>query len=201
MKLKTKNGTTTIRLNYDLKNGRARNLPSRVIQCELCGELLTIGKVGERQKKFSDCLKANGSSFGSETDIRNYMAEHRTKMFAILNEDQRYVFYREAGSNGPLGSGGTPIAPRHTFATDPAVIPTGSISMFNTKRPEGTVGKCDNITSIAAAQDSGEAIRTGAHVDWYAGDGVDARKWANAVNFPGSLFIALPHKPVADCGK
>lgn len=52
---------------------------------------------------------------------------------------------------------------------------------------------CKKMASWCVAQDAGGAI-VGAHVDIYKGEGIQAGIEANALNDPGSLFIALPKR-------
>ncbi|MGE3760370.1 MAG: 3D domain-containing protein, partial [Pseudobdellovibrionaceae bacterium] len=92
---------------------------------------------------------------------------------------------------GPFGTGDIPITERYSLATDVTVMPTGSVAMFSVQRPEGKDGECHDITTMALAQDTGGAI-TGAHVDWYQGEGAKAAQRADKVNYAGQLYVALP---------
>ena len=68
-------------------------------------------------------------------------------------------------------------------ATDHQVIPLGMNFIYHVSK----------TTSWCVAQDTGGAI-LGAHVDCYKGEGNQAGIEANAVNHPGSLFVALPKR-------
>lgn len=157
-----------IRANYAAANGQPRNMLSRIL----------------------DCSGAPKSEWGSMNGIREFLERKGSDKFMYMNYDDSYVFFQES-KIGPFGTGDIPITDRYSLATDITVMPTGSVALFNVERPEGKEGDCTDITTMAVAQDTGGAI-TGAHVDWYQGEGKKAAERANKVNYPGHLYVALP---------
>ncbi|MGZ3652026.1 MAG: MltA domain-containing protein [Bdellovibrionota bacterium] len=168
------------RLNYDGSNGRISNMLGRILLC----------------------MGATRDEYGSMTGIKNYLAAHPDRLKTILAFDKSYVFFRSDGKPA-TGADDIPVTPRHSFATDRRLIPTGTVMMFNTKRTDKkTENGCSDVTSLAISQDSGGAIN-GPHSDWYLGEGADAQAQADDVNQCGSLFVALPKNagtPIPGCG-
>lgn len=166
------------RINYSATNGRPRNMLARILAC---------AQVPQAERD-------------SMTSIRRYLEQKGDGKFMYMNYDDSYVFFNESDI-GPFGTGDIPITDRYTLATDTSVMPTGSVGLFNVERPEGRIDGCNDITTMAVAQDTGGAI-VGAHVDWYQGEGQQAEARADRVNNPGSLFVALPKdagQVVEDC--
>lgn len=157
------------RINYDGGNGRTLNMLGRILLCQ----------------------GAKPDDYSSLKGIKAYLAAHPSRLRETLAFDQSYVFFKPDDA-GPFGADDIPVTPRHTFAADRRILPTGSAMLFHTKRPGGKKdGDCDEISSMALSQDSGGAIN-GPHVDWYLGEGEDAQSDASAMNEAGSLFVALP---------
>jgi membrane-bound lytic murein transglycosylase len=179
------------RLNYESANGRPRTMLGRIIQCAqdpTCGGTLDAMERCAKNPKCHDetKLRCNVSqkirqSSGSEKLIRKYLNTLNYEKAADLrNRDQSYVFFsKEAG--GPYGSENISLTPHVSCATDHKVIPIGMTFIYH----------CKKSTSWCVAQDTGGAI-VGAHVDVYKGEGDQAGGEANAINHPGSLFVALP---------
>lgn len=181
-----------VHINYDSDNGRTRYMLGRVIKCVLKCEDEPDGK--------TVCQDGSPADYSSEKGIRNYLAAHPEHMFDILNMDQSYVFF-DSSSKGPFGADGIPVTAGESFATDRSSIPTGTLMMYSTSLPGKPSGKCKTISSLALSQDSGGAIG-GAHVDQYYGEGARAKKLADDVNAPGSLFVAVPKgsgTPIPNC--
>jgi membrane-bound lytic murein transglycosylase len=146
------------------------------------------------------CAEVPEIERGSMSMIRRYLERKGDGKFMYMNYDSSYVFFNESDV-GPFGTGDIPITERYSLATDTSVMPTGSVGLFNVERPEGRIEGCNDITTMAVAQDTGGAI-VGAHVDWYQGEGKPAEARADEVNNAGSLFIALPKdagQVVEDC--
>ncbi len=157
-----------VRINYGGQNGGIRYMLSSILKCAGAGK----------------------DQYSSMNGIREYLRKKPRARARLLNYDETYIFFNEQDV-GPFGVEDIPITDRSTIATDVKVIPTGAVTLFNLERPEGRVGECDHITSMAVAQDVGGAIK-GAHVDWYQGEGDVAASRANKVNSAGVLYVAVP---------
>ncbi|WP_058453466.1 MltA domain-containing protein [Legionella maceachernii] len=185
---------TLFHINYDSANGRPRTMLGRIVQCAqdpTCGGNLDAM---ERCAKDPNCydeaqLRCNVSkeirhSAASEKLIRQYLDNplNRHKAANLRNRDQSFVFFSKE-EEGPYGSENIPLTPHASCATDHQVIPLGMSFIYY----------CKKMASWCVAQDAGGAI-VGAHVDIYKGEGIQAGIEANALNDPGSLFIALPKR-------
>ncbi|KTD35167.1 membrane-bound lytic murein transglycosylase A [Legionella nautarum] len=179
-------------INYDSANGRPRTMLGRIVQCAqdpTCGgNLDTMERCAKDPKCHDEAkLRCNVSkeiklSAASEKLIRQYLDHplNRDKAADLRNRDQSFVFFaKEQG--GPYGSENISLTPHASCATDHRVIPVGMSFIYS----------CKKATSWCIAQDAGGAI-VGAHVDIYKGEGDQAGMEANAINHPGSLFVALP---------
>jgi len=106
------------------------------------------------------------------------LAEQR----ALMNENPRYVFFTMTdGKRGPVGSLGVELTPMRSVATDPELVPGGTIAYVVTP----------TIRRFVVAQDTGGAIR-GAHVDVFAGSGWSAEQFAGRQQERGTLYLLMP---------
>ncbi len=182
-----------VHINYEAANGRPRTMLGRIVQCAqdpTCGgNLDAMERCAQDPKCIDEAkLRCNVSkkirqSAASEKLIRQYLDNplNRDKAADLRNRDQSYVFFGKSG--GPYGSENIYLTPHASCATDHKVIPVGMSFIYN----------CKKSTSWCVAQDTGGAIM-GAHVDVYKGEGDQAGVEANALNHPGSLFVALPKR-------
>jgi membrane-bound lytic murein transglycosylase len=167
-----------VHLEYQGSNGRPNHFLSRILRC----------------------MGASKKDYGNIAAIRNYLAPRKEQLSTILSFDQNYVFFRD-NDDGPYGVDHIKLTPMHSLATDLTILPTGAAMLFQTKNPTPTSASCPKISSLALAQDIGGAIK-GAHVDWYTGEGEEAKRLAEQMNSPGAIFVALPKgagKPVPGC--
>jgi membrane-bound lytic murein transglycosylase A len=105
-------------------------------------------------------------------------AEQRT----LMAENPRYVFFTMTdGSQGPIGSMGVELTPMRSVATDPEVVPAGSIGYLVTP----------TVRRFVVAQDTGGAIR-GAHADLFAGSGFQAEQFAGRQKEIGTMYVLVP---------
>jgi membrane-bound lytic murein transglycosylase len=172
-----------VHVNYDSQNGRPRNMLATVIRCFNKCSLVN----GRWQ-----CQSGSPSDYASEQNIHDFLTRNPSVMMDLIGMDQSYVFYEEDKSHrGPMGAEDIPITANQSFATDRSVIPTGTLIWYHTKR-RGNSSQCSDISALAHSQDSGGAINGAWHVDQYYGEGDQAKADASSVNFPGSLFVAVP---------
>lgn len=182
-----------VHINYEAANGRPRTMLGRIVQCAqdpTCGGNLDAmercaqdPKCIDEAKLRCNVAKKIRQSAASEKLIRQYLDNplNSDKAADLRNRDQSYVFFGKSG--GPYGSENIYLTPHASCATDHKVIPVGMSFIYN----------CKKSTSWCVAQDTGGAIM-GAHVDVYKGEGDQAGVEANALNHPGSLFVALPKR-------
>ncbi|WP_240654846.1 murein transglycosylase A [Rhodovarius crocodyli] len=121
--------------------------------------------------------------------IRGWMRRsgHRAAL-DLMHRNPSYIFFREVtGSSadaGPPGTLGAPLTPGRSVAVDRDFVPLG-VPVFLV--PEGGVGP-----RIAAAQDTGGAIRGQARADFFTGWGDVAGEQAGTMNQPLRLFVLVP---------
>lgn len=121
--------------------------------------------------------------------IRAWMrqAGHRAAM-ALMHENPSYIFFREvpgaSPDTGPPGTLGAPLTPGRSVAVDRDFVPLGAPVFL---LPQG-----GPAPRIAAAQDTGGAIRGPARADFFAGWGDDAGEQVGAMNLPLRLFVLVP---------
>jgi membrane-bound lytic murein transglycosylase A len=101
---------------------------------------------------------------------------------ALMAENPRYVFFSMTNdTRGPAGSLGVELTPMRSIATDPALVPGGSIAYVVTP----------TIQRFVVAQDTGGAIR-GAHADLFAGSGWAAEQFAGRQQERGTMYVLVP---------
>jgi membrane-bound lytic murein transglycosylase A len=123
--------------------------------------------------------KDEASLFG----IRRVLATlSHTEQRALMAENPRYVFFTMTdGSQGPIGSMGVELTPMRSVATDPDLVPAGTIGYVVTP----------TVRRFVVAQDTGGAIR-GAHADLFAGSGVEAEQFAGRQKELGTMYVLVP---------
>ena len=99
---------------------------------------------------------------------------------ALMAENPRYVFFRPT-TGGAVGSLGVELTAGRSIATDPTLVPPGSIAYLVTPR----------LRRFVVAQDAGAAI-TGPHVDLFAGSGPEAEEFAGSARERGVLYVFTP---------
>jgi membrane-bound lytic murein transglycosylase A len=107
----------------------------------------------------------------SHTEQRTLMAENPRYVFFTITDDTR----------GPIGTMGVELVPMRSVATDPELVPLGTIAYIVTP----------TIRRFVVAQDTGGAIR-GAHADLFAGSGAEAEQFAGRQKERGTMYVLLP---------
>src|SRR4029077_18551493 len=105
-----------------------------------------------------------------------------TEQRALMAENPRYVFFTMTdASRGPIGSMGVELTPMRSVATDPELVPAGTIGYVVTP----------TVRRFVVAQDTGGAIR-GAHADLFAGAGTEAEQFAGRQKETGTMYVLVP---------
>jgi membrane-bound lytic murein transglycosylase A len=126
--------------------------------------------------------------------IKKYLRVHTGEQGRIMNRNERYVFFKisETGSQGVLDM---PLTPYRSIATDPGVIPVGSLCYLETQLPlvneqEKEYGRKD-YSGFAVSQDIGDAIQGLRRADLFMGTGPRAAAMAGHMMSEGKLYILL----------
>lgn len=119
--------------------------------------------------------------------IRAWLAAARPEdARALLRANPSYIFFQElplAPDQGPIGTLGVPLTPRHSIAVDRAHVPLGA--------PVFILGET-GLPRLMVAQDTGGAIRGRARGDAFWGWGDAAGDAAGPMNLPIRMFVLVP---------
>lgn len=117
----------------------------------------------------------------------DYLASHPDERQTILNANPRYVFFKiDKGPTSPwaYGSLNVPLTPGRSVAMDPAVFPPGALAWMESH------GK-SKVRRFVLNQDEGGAIKGPARVDYFAGSGEEAEKFAVGFWENGRLYFIV----------
>jgi len=132
---------------------------------------------------------------GSMQVVRDYLATHPLERDAVLQQNQRYTFFRVADT-GPVGSIEVEVTAGRSIATDPAVFPPGALAYIRTRVPvigdDNTVAGWAPLRRLVLNQDAGAAITGPARVDIYFGAGEGAEHVAGRMAAEGELYFLVP---------
>lgn len=124
--------------------------------------------------------------------IRGWAAAHPDRLREALDQNPRYVFFRElpAVGGGPPGSLGVPLTAGHSVAVDPQHVAPGSPIFLATTDPVS--GR--PLARLVVAQDTGAAIRGPLRLDLFWGTGEEAGRRAGRMRHPGRLWLLWPRE-------
>ena len=131
--------------------------------------------------------------------VRDWLASHRGPAAdAAMRLDPRYVFFRLEPDDGaePRGSAGVALVPGRSVAVDPALHLPFELLWIDADAPT-FAGARPSYRRLAAAMDSGAAIKGLARADLYLGRGDAAGTEAGAVRHRLRLYRLVPF---ADAG-
>ena len=120
--------------------------------------------------------------------LKQYLREHPDERDAVLQANERYVFFRPVPI-GPIGSFGVPLTPGRSIAVDPASYPLGSLAFIQTQRPGDT--RAVPLSRFVCAQDAGAAITGPGRVDVFWGAGTDAERIAGPMRAHGEMYLLV----------
>jgi membrane-bound lytic murein transglycosylase A len=126
--------------------------------------------------------------------LRAWLIAHPGEAKGLMEQNPRYVFFRELPGADPIGSEGVALTAGRSLAVDPAFLPLGAPIYVAT-----TDGAGGALRRLMLAQDTGSAIKGPLRADVYWGGGEDAEALAGPMKSPGSLYLLLP-KGVAASG-
>jgi membrane-bound lytic murein transglycosylase A len=154
------------------------------------GSMVGVGYAGSNGRPYSSLgrtLASRGLLPTGQTslaDIRRYLEsvppEERD---ALLATNERYTFFRLT-EGGPVGSFGVELTPGRSIATDPRLVPPGTVAYLATP----------TVRRFVVSQDTGGAI-SGAHADLFLGFGDEAGERAGRTRERGALYLILPPQP------
>lgn len=162
---------TTVRLEFDGKNGRAYK---------------GIGKVLKEMGVLTG--KYNGTMPG----IRQYLVDHMAKFDELVDQNAAFVFFKESTAKGAMGSQDVVLTPRRSMAIDRAFIAQSTPIWVDGRAP--VVGKpgASPWRSLLIAQDTGGGILGAVRGDIYWGEDAAAEELAGRMGGPGRYWLLLP---------
>jgi membrane-bound lytic murein transglycosylase A len=137
----------------------------------------------------------------SHDEFEHYMNRHPKERQELLNFNDRYVFFRiDTSSTGAMAYGNLeqPLTPWRSVATDPKLFPKGTLAWISTDQPlfnkDGKVTGSAPLTRFVLNQDEGGAIQGPGRVDFFAGDGLKAHRFATHFWQKGTLYFVVRKK-------
>jgi membrane-bound lytic murein transglycosylase A len=125
----------------------------------------------------------------SRREVRRFFRENPRLAAELLAENRRFVFFR-LDDGPPLGALNRPLTPLVTVATDPSLLPLGSVLVLDAEIPGPPGQGMRRIRGPVLAQDVGAAIR-GPRLDLYMGVGSAAEDAAERVKTQVSAYLLL----------
>jgi membrane-bound lytic murein transglycosylase A len=119
--------------------------------------------------------------------LRAWLLAHPSEAQALMEQNPRYVFFRELPGTDTIGSQGAALTPGRSLAVDPAFLPLGAPIYIET-----TDGQGNTMRRLMVAQDTGGAIKGPLRADVYWGGGPQGEALAGPMKSPGRLFLLLP---------
>jgi membrane-bound lytic murein transglycosylase A len=129
--------------------------------------------------------------------VHAWLAEHRgPEAEAAMNQNPRYIFFRLIPDDGrePHGASGMELIAGRSLAVDPAAHPYGELLWIDGE--DSTLsGARPAYRRLAAALDTGSAIRGEVRADLYVGRGEAAGQEAARVRHALRLYRIVPAEP------
>jgi membrane-bound lytic murein transglycosylase A len=127
--------------------------------------------------------------------IKQWGQQNPSKLPALLQQNARYVFFRElpADLSGPIGALGVPLTAGRSIAIDPLSIPQGAPVFLATTWPNTN----KPLNRLMVAQDVGSAIKGGIRADFFWGFGHEAGNQAGRMKQSGKMWVLMPRSYTA----
>lgn len=125
-------------------------------------------------------------------EFRRYMRQHPEERQALLNVDERYVFFRidtSTASDLAYGNIEEPLTPGRSIATDPRLFPKGILAWITVDADSK-----HRVQRFVLNQDEGGAIKGPGRVDFFAGHGPAAERFAANFWRTGQLYFLVKKK-------
>jgi len=126
--------------------------------------------------------------------IRSWLADHRgPEADALMQRNPRYVYFKLGADDGmdPAGAAGVPLPPGRALAMDLSRHALGELYWIDAAAP-ALAGAFPTYRRLAAALDTGGAIRGDIRADLYFGVGDDAGRQAGRVRHRLQLYRLDP---------
>lgn len=129
---------------------------------------------------------------------KKYIDTHPELERAVLSQNKRYTFFKleeiKDPEEGPTGTYGYPLVGARSIAVDNTLIPMGTPAFMTTSLPDvsldGVLYGLKEDSRFVFCQDTGGAIK-GARVDFFSGNGPQAKTLAFSLWEKGRLYLLL----------
>ena len=162
---------TTVRINYDGKNGHPYK---------------SIG----RYLIDSGLLEANKVSMAA---LGKWLRADKARGQQVMWQNQSFIFFRELATDaeGPMGAMSVGLTPGRSLAVDTGYHMLGT-PLYVSAPELGHATKEGSFNRLMVAQDVGSAIKGPERGDIYFGSGDKAGKLAGVTKHEGNFFVLLP---------
>ena len=127
--------------------------------------------------------------------IRDWLKRNPAKGREVMRRNERYIFFKDTKSRGPIGAQGVALTAQRSLAVDPSYTPFGTPIWIETTRPVyRKSGATESYRRLMVAQDSGAAIKGPARGDVFFGLGPRAADWAGRMVGDGRAIVLIPNK-------
>lgn len=164
------------------------------------GESLRIGYAdqnGHPYRSIGKFMVESGALSPQQVSMQNlraYLQAHPEEIPLIFNYNPSYIFFN-INEHGPTGSFGAALTPWRSIATDPRLLPPGTLAYIECEKPLLDEQNCivgwKKFSRFVLNQDSGGAIRGPDRVDLFTGAGDVAAIVAGGMKQKGQLFFLL----------
>jgi len=121
--------------------------------------------------------------------IKGWATANPDKLQDALNVNASYVFFRESTDpRGAIGALGVPLVPQYSLAVDRRFVPLGAPVFLATTYPLSEIP----LNRLAAAHDTGGAIRGVVRADLFWGAGEEAGANAGRMRQAGKMWLLWP---------
>ena len=121
-----------------------------------------------------------------------YFSVHKDEVPRFINQNPRFVFFREAKGN-PTGSINEPVIAMRSIATDKTIFPRAALTFIDTALPRDVANTVViyPYKGFMLDQDTGGAIRAAGRCDVYMGQGDSAGEVAGKTYEEGKLYYLI----------
>jgi membrane-bound lytic murein transglycosylase A len=125
----------------------------------------------------------------SMQSIRAWMVNNPDAAQDLMNENKSYIFFRDIGTDGPLGAEQVPLTPLRSIAVDSGLWSYGMPFYIDI---EGAYPNEPRLQRLMVAQDTGGAIKGAIRGDVFWGYGDVAAAKAGVMKSRGNYWALLP---------
>jgi membrane-bound lytic murein transglycosylase A len=128
----------------------------------------------------------------SAEGIKKWLRDNPLEAKSVMQTNPRFIFFTELPEGrkdlGPVGALAVPLTKERSIASDPKVVPLGTLIFLDTSVPANG----QPLQKVVISQDVGAAISGAVRADYFWGTGPEAERSASAMKQPGRLWMLWP---------